>query len=330
MDQPTEKNTPHVAHYGLGKIWHEGDLLAKFSNKEQIGQLFVEAGRSIKASPVTTVVTALTMAVTLFIFSLFILFLENLGNILSATKTEVSLSLYLRDGVSAQEAGQLQAEVSKQASVAKIEYRSKDDALKVFRESLGKETGILEGLADNNPLPASLEIRLKDQYGDKNVFEKLSGDFVSHKFVEHVQYNRGLIGQVTDLLKVVRAGGAFATGLMLLMTGFIIASTLKLALYSRRDEIEIMQLVGGTAASVRVPCMIEAGAQGLLAGILSLLAAYPFFRLFANTLASSDTLRLILPSLQFLSWPSILMVILTGVLVGLAGAYFAVRPFIND
>ena len=114
---------------------------------------------------------------------------------------------------------------------------------------------------------------------------------------------------------------------MLAVTALTIASTIELALFARRDEIEIMRLVGATHTFIRIPCMIDGMVQGLLSGIVSLLGLWGVYRFLEGARLKSEILSTLLPQLSFVSFFSVFLLIATGILVGVLGSYFAARKF---
>lgn len=313
---------------GLAAIWQEGRELARLRPLGTAWHQFCQALRSIAVSPLTSILTVVTIAVAMCLLASFILFLENAGSYLQTTRRRLGVSLYLRDDASEAVVQSLRSEVEKLPQVESVSYRSKGEALKDFQQVLGEQVGLLEGLEGANPLPASLEVRLRD--GSEEAFRSLAQRFKGHAAVEQVQYDQGVVGQLGGMVETLKAVGLVAAILVLLMTAFIIASTIKLALYSHREEIEIMRLVGATDPFVRAPYVIEGCLQGALGSLSSLLVVYALFLIFRNFVQSSPVFALAMPNLIFLSWSSQLLVCFLGVAVGIGGSYIALKRFYSN
>lgn len=316
--------------YGMVKIWEEGANAAKLSPIEQFLQLCSQAFISIKLSPVISAVTTLTMALALFLFAAFLLVLINVGVLLKGSGSAVELNIFLADGVDASQLQVLQAEMAALPGIGKVSYLSSAEALKEFRAELGSQHGLLEGLDSSNPLPASLRISSTNPETAQALFEQISKQYAKHPLVTEVQYSAGLLGQLSSLISLFTWGGSVAVILMLVMIGFILGSTIKLALFSRGEELDIMRLVGVTPRAIRAPCMIEGALLGCVGALLGLLALYLSFIFVNQSWQSSEVLKLVAPQLTFIGVGAMLLVVALGVFVGLVGSYFAVRPFLIE
>ena len=148
--------------------------------------------------------------------------------------------------------------------------------------------------------------------------------------MELAQYSAGVINQLGALISALQVGGTIAILIMVVLISCIIANTIKLALFSRNDELQIMKLVGATSSFIRIPCLIEGSLQGLLGAVIGIFCLYLSYLGLNGLLEDSDVLRVVFPELHFLSAAGFLLVLSVGVLVGILGSYFAVRPFLND
>ena len=316
--------------YGMVRIWAEGGNLPRLSAWGMLYQLFCQAVRSIMVTPVVSVVTVITIALALFLFATFVLFMQNVGEFLSSSQSEHTLNLYLRDSAVREDIDGLLRDLKALPQVEDVEYHDKAAALEGFREALGDQSDVLEGLEGQNPLPASLEVRFRKDDSYQGLIETVAGRFSQRAAVEHVQYSAGVISQLGMLIGALKVGGTAAILVMVVLISSIISNTIKLALFSRNDELQIMKLVGATGAFIRTPCLIEGSLQGLAGAILGIIALYFGYLGLARTLARSDVLRVVFPQLHFLSPIGFLLVAAVGILVGVFGSYFAVRPFLND
>lgn len=324
---PARKKQTAPSAAGLKAIWESASGLPKLSRGGMFQHLAGRALSNVARAPLTSLVTTITIAIALFVLAAFILVVENVRHSVVSTQQDLITSLYLKDEASEAAARQLVQEISQRSEVESARLITKDAALKQFRSALGEQSFLLEGLEQSNPLPLTIEVRFRAQTSASETFESFAAHFRPHPLVEYVQYSQGLMRQVAAVVHAVRWGGAFAILLMLVVTGFIISNTIKLALYSHREEIEIMRLVGATDWFVRAPYMIEGVLQGLLGGLVGLIVLYCSFLGLRSLLLQSQLLKLVLPDLVFLSWPWCLTVLITGVVVGLGGSFLSVRRF---
>lgn len=314
---------------GLGAIWSQNEHPKTLSSFGMARHLAMQAWRNILISPSTSLVSLITIAVSLFLLGAFILLVETFHGVLRTTQTDFTLRLYLRDSVNEQQTKEIASNLRKENEVEGVEFHTREEALKEFRESLGPQASVLDGLEDENPLPAFLEVKFLEQSSTPQVFKRISEQYSNNALIEHVEYNRGILDQIGNFIALFRTIGIVATLLMLVLTAFIIANTIKLALYAHREEIEIMRLVGATSRFVRAPYMIEGCVQGVLGSALSILLLYGLYLILDSLSAGSQLLALFLPKLHFLSFPSLCLMIVSGVLVGLGATYISTRKFLD-
>jgi cell division transport system permease protein len=288
-----------------------------------------QAWTSFVSSPLTSLLTAFTISVSLLVFAVFVLFLENIKSVVVSARKDVAVSIFLKDDAPLEKITSLQEEVKKEPYVKKSVFRTKDEALTEFRKTLGEKAVILDGLEKTNPLPASIEVTFADIEGIENQYKPFAEKFTSNPAIEHIEYSRSLIDRLSAFLKYFGWIGLISVAFMLLVTGFIITNTIKLALYSHREEIEIMSLVGATDAFIRAPYMIEGFFQGLIGSFVALFVSYIFYLLMSKYFIENPGISMILPVFSYISFRSKLLIILSGITVGAFGSYTAVRGFLK-
>ena len=311
--------------YGLVKLWEDGVVLPRLTRSGVTFQLYVQAWRSLLNSPLNSLLTIATIAVSLLLFGGFVLLLENARDLLVSSPETFRMNVYLRDEVYEGERVAFSHEIEKLPGVEVVIYKSKTDALKEFSKVLGEYSNLLDGVEGENPLPASFEVRFKRSEDTEKQMVNFKAAVGERKEVERAQFREGTLSQIVTLMRMLRTGGLFAVLFMFLMTGFIIASTIKLALYSYRDEIQIMRLVGATEWYVKAPFLIEGCLQGILGAFVSMGLVYALYILIRSVVLSSSLLSYLVPNFHFLSVSGVVLVFFTGVVVGVAGSFFAVR-----
>jgi cell division transport system permease protein len=218
----------------------------------------------------------------------------------------------------------LAAEVAAMPEVRAVRYVSKDEALARFQARLRERGQVdLTGYLDRNPLPASLEVSLVDPRDYQAVVDRLS----SHdEIVEDVVEVQKLIERLTSVTDVLRTGGLVVLVVVGFVVLFIIVNTIRLAVVARREEIEIMRLVGASDAFIRWPFIFEGAFVGLLGAgvalvILALAAGpvsemmYGFFRVLPLEFGS-------------LARDIVILVVGTGLGVGVVGSWLSVRSYL--
>ncbi len=242
-----------------------------------------KALENIWTNPFLSLVTLSTIAISMLILGLFSLIYLNVQQSLHQMGGELQITAYLQETISSEQAEVLRSKVADWPEVEGITYISKEQALARFRSQLREYAGILEGLKEN-PLPASLELTLIPQYGRSGNIKELSTRLGRLPGVAEVQYGRKWMAKLRVFVEVMKLVGITVGGLLLIATIFVISNTIKLTFYSRREELEIMRLVGATDFFIKAPFLIEGLLHGLggallAAGGLSLLVLFLFSHL---------------------------------------------------
>lgn len=220
-------------------------------------------------SPGVNLLAVGTLIAVLFGTGLFALVLSNLERFVAGLREDVRVELYLEEGVTAERRDELRADLGRTEGVVRVDYIDKQQALERYRVWAGEMAGLIDEL-ETNPLPNSLEVLLSAGPSAGDIGARIQADFAAREGVEQVRFDRELLGRIEALLSLARLGGG---GLGLLGLGavvFVMASVLRLAVYARRDEIDIMLLVGATPAFVRGPFLVAGVAQGLVSSVLAL------------------------------------------------------------
>jgi cell division transport system permease protein len=245
--------------------------------RAQAGLALTGAVRGLAASPLTSAVATGTIALCLLLAGAFVLLLGNMERVLARFGEEVHVSAYLVDGLGAAEQQQLAERVEAAPGVERVTLVTKEAALERFRASPFGRAALLEGL-DENPLPASLEIVLAPAERNRAGVEALVASLRGVPGIAELGYGHEWVEGYARAVSLVR-GLALAIGAVLaLATLLIVANTIRLSIYARRDEIEILQLVGAGRAFVATPFLLEGVLEGALGGLAALAALALGFR----------------------------------------------------
>ena len=233
-----------------------------------LGYFLKKALENLRLNPFLSLVTLSTIAISMMILGLFALIYLSVQQFMQQWGDELQVTAYLEETVSSKQAEELRSRVANWPAVENVTYISKERALARFRSQLREYAGILDGLR-SNPLPASLEIQLRPQAGRNGAIEELSSRLERQAGVAEVQYGKRWMAKLRIFLDVFKLVGVTVGGLLLLATIFVVSNTIKLTFYSRREELEIMRLVGATDFFIKAPFLIE----GLLHGLCGTLLA---------------------------------------------------------
>jgi cell division transport system permease protein len=207
--------------------------------------------------------------------------------------------------------------------VSALEFVSKEDALKRFRQnfaSLAEAAGDLPA----NPLPASIEVRLR-QNANPTDAAALADKAASLVGVADVRYDRQWIQRLMRAVDVVRAGGFALAALLVFAAALTVASVVRLALFARREEIHIMQLVGAPIPYIRGPFIVEGLIQGGIGATVALVILWITFFLVKSRADTWLAGAIDSAALGFLSLPTAAALLLAGTAVGAAGGFIAAR-----
>ncbi|MFP3870885.1 MAG: permease-like cell division protein FtsX [Syntrophobacteria bacterium] len=291
-----------------------------------LGYFLKKALENLRLNPLLSLVTLSTIAISLTILGLFALIYLNLQNVLHHWGDEFHLTVYLHEGLSAEQTQELRRKLAEWPAVQETTYISKVKALARFRSQLGEYGGILEGL-EENPLPASLELKIQSDFSRNENIEGFANRLERLPGVAEVQYGKKWLARLRIFLDVVKLVGITVGGLLLLATIFVVSNTIKLTFYSRQEELEIMRLVGATDFFIKAPFVIEGLLQGLVGAGL---AAAGLLLLMLLVFSHLDVpLRFtVMPG----SLPSFSLVsgfLALGMLLGILGSTVSLRRFLR-
>jgi cell division transport system permease protein len=252
----------------------------------------------------------------------------NLQAILSDWRAQFEVVVFLRDDITAEQQERLRRWLHAEAGVAAVQYTSKEEALALFKREIRGQASLLEGLGEN-PLPASFQLRIREGHQTGTALRAFATALERLDGVEEVLYGRDWVDQVARLVSVLQVAG-WAVGTILGGAAvFIVANTIRLAVYGRAEEIEILRIVGATRGYIRAPFILEGLLQGLLGAGLALLLLFVGYRFVVWRLAFTPSGLLGLGGGRFLEPLHVAGLLLTGAMLGGAGSLLSVRRFLK-
>lgn len=285
---------------------------------------FQEALASLGRQRVSVLLSVLTIGAALLVLGGFLLVAVNLDRAVSTWSAAAEFSVYLDDDASPEQRAALNTLLGSHPAVASREYVSKADAVVRFKRDF---PDLAAGLADmpNNPLPASIEVRLNPARADGVTLEAFARQLMGTEGVADVRFDRRWLERLGQIASGVRWAGWILGAVLLIASVLTVATVVRLALHARRDEVDIMQLMGAPIGLLRGPLVVEGilqGGAGALAALVALYAGY--------ALVSGRVLAVLGPAFDAASFgflPARLsaLVVLVGMAVGCAGGYLAAR-----
>ena len=268
------------------------------------------------------------MAMTLFIFGGFLLIQENLHGLLKGWGSQIQIFAYLEKNLPQADLQALVGHIRSYAEVEGVRFVSQAEAWENFKKTLGVQSGVLEGLTADI-LPSSLEIALKKAHRQRSSVALVAQRLRGVKGISEVEYPEEWIEKLSLLVLGVQWAKWILGGFLFIATLMIVGSTVKLAILARKDEIEIMQLVGAPAGLIKMPFVVEGMIQGIVGACLSLFFLWLFFFFLNLHLPSSLGIFPSRDQLQFLDAGEISLLIFLGWILGGAGSLFSLRRFLK-
>lgn len=278
-----------------------------------------EAWANMRTNRTTTIVAILTTAFTLACVGIFLLLYVNLRHAAGWLQEDVKIMVYLEDGVSHGGRQALEQQLKLDRMVSGVLFISKEQALREFRAQFPADSHLLEGLGEN-PLPASFVVTLAPNYRSPESMRGWAERVQTMEGVAKVDYNQEWMNVLTELIGYIELV-AIGVGMLLSAASVtIIGNTIRLALFTRREEIEILRSIGATRTFIRIPYFLEGAVLGAFGSALSLGILKIGFELFRQQMQLTGRFSGIESMLSFFPLSICMALIMAGMGLGLAGS----------
>jgi len=290
---------------------------------------FVErAFINIRQNLLVTLLTIGTITLAFLILSLSLLIYVNLERVTESWSDRVQVTAYFTEDLSPGDLATLKTKITALEGTSDIQYISKDEALKKFYGRLKGQEALLEGVS-SDILPSSLEIHLKKNSRDSTSISRYVERLKKIPLITEVQYGEEWVKRFSHFMNLIRFAGILVAGFIVLAVVFIVANTIKLTIYARKDELDLMGLVGATRLFIKVPYLIEGVVQGVIGAalaILILLGVYLAFLSNADFFFSFNTME---AGLLFLPATYLVALVFGGAALGFLGSLASLKRFIS-
>ena len=294
-----------IINFGLKNFWRNGLL-----------------------STATVAVTAIALLVTLGLM----MFNFATGEAISSVKDKIDISVYFKTTTAEDDVLSIQKVVESLPEVKQVEYINKDEALRRFKEQ-HQDDSISQAISllNENPLEASLNIKAKSPELYGAIAQSLQADAIK-QYVDKISYseNKVIIDKLTKIIDNVNQGGLVLVIFLAIVSGLIVFNTIRLAIYSNRDEIGIMRAVGASNMLVRGPFLIDGILNGTIAAVLSLILAIPIIHFIAPYMKG------FIPGLDITNYfysglfRLFLLQLLFGIGISIISSFLAVRRYLKN
>lgn len=278
-----------------------------------------EAWANMRTNRMTTIVAILTTAFTLTCVGVFLLLYMNLQHAAGWLQEDVKVMVYLEDRLSRDGRLQMELMLKSDHMVASVLYISKEQALTEFRTQFPADSQLLEGLGEN-PLPASFVVTLAPNFRSPEAMKEWVEQVQTMEGVAKVDYNQQWISLLSELIGYIELA-AIGVGILLSAAAVtIIGNTIRLALFARREEIEILRLIGATGTFIRIPYFLEGAVLGACGSALSLGILKIGFEVFRQQVQFVSRFSGMEGLISFFPFSACLALILAGMVLGFTGS----------
>lgn len=272
------------------------------------------------------------LMLSLYVVGILVLVTFASNSILENIQQKANISIYFKPDVAEEAIGQIKGDLEKDVDIQSVEYISKEKALEDFKQNNANEQIILDSLKEigDNPLLSSLVVRAKDP----NLYQKIYENISQARFkdeMSRINYgkNKEVIDKLNTLINSVKKIGLILEALLIVISVLIIYNAVRLSIYSRRHEIEIMRLVGASNSFIRLPYVFEGILYGAIASLISMLL------LFLTVKSVSSYVLAVAPATNvtyfYLNsfWKLFALQFFGGIFIGVASSWISMRKYLR-
>ncbi|GAA4360661.1 permease-like cell division protein FtsX [Kangiella marina] len=282
----------------------------------------------ILRQPTNSLMTILVLAIALALPSAFYLFMTNAKAVSQSWDGGIKMALYLEQSSSDKEAKELLTELSKRPEFKQVTFVSKEDALNEFKDYSG--FGEALDYLDGNPMPYTITLEPTDAFNDPSQLEALAQELALLPLVDQTKLDSDWIKKYNSILEISEQVATFVSLMLALGVLLIVGNTIRLAILNRREEIQVIKLVGATDAFIRRPFLYAGFWYGLIAALLAALMVNIVFVLLKQSTSQLAQLYSSEFSLLGLAPSFTLGLLVIGASLGLIGAWVSVRKHLKD
>lgn len=283
-----------------------------------------ETFRSLFRNRFMAIASVLTVTLSMFILGVFLSVVLNINHMASYLENQVEMTVYLKDGLTTDQVMGIGKYLKAQPGMKEIKFTNKDQAMKEFRERMGDQQGLLDAI-NGNPLPASYQMSFQTPEQLKTAAEVVA----KYQGVETVQYGKDIIEQLYKVAQVIRLSGIV---LIVFLAGaelFIISNTIRLTVFARRREIQIMKYVGASNGFIRWPFLFEGMVIGFLGSGFASLILWEGYKMVVSEMASAGLVFIpMIPLWPFMGYTT-LIILAAGIVIGVMGSAISLRKYMK-
>ena len=270
------------------------------------------------------VASVLTVTLSMFILGVFLCAVLNINHMATYLENQVEMTVYLKDGLNTEQVMAVGKKLKALPDLKEIKFTNKDQAMAEFKQRLGDQQGILDAI-NGNPLPSSYSTSFATPASLKNAVSIVT----QYPEVDSVQYGQDIIEQLYKVAQVIRIGGII---LIVFLAGaelFIISNTIRLTVFARRREIQIMKYVGATNGFIRWPFIFEGMIIGFIGSGLSAFILWEGYKVVLMEMAQAGLVFIpMIPLWPFIGYMMV-MLLAAGIIIGILGSTISLRKYMK-
>lgn len=288
---------------------------------------FRDARKSVLRNLSLSVASISCITITLLVVAFSVILSYNVEHFSESIRKDFTVVIFLKSDTSKEDIEKIKTKIEATNNVEKLTFVSKDEAISKYGtdDTLGAYINTLD--EKSNPFLDSYMLQVKDIESIKNTVDKIK----KIEGVNNVNYGEEMVDELLPVFNVINKASIMIVIALILVTAFLIGNTIKLAIFSRKREIEIMRLVGASNIAIKIPFVIEGLFIGILGSVIPIiLSVYGYISLynhFGGKLFGSSIAKLVSPT-PFIYYTALIL-LLIGILVGMFGSYRAVKKYLK-
>jgi len=278
-----------------------------------------------------TLVAIGSVTAVLLVLGLSLLTIININSLADYIESSVEIKAFLEEELDSSQVQTIGERIARVQGVKEIDFETKEMALRKYREQLGDDGSLLEGLeGENNPFPSSYIVKVEDP----NTIGSIADEIAVFKGVEEVQYGKDVVERLLASTNLIRVVGTVLICILAFISVFIISNTIKMTVVARRKEIRIMKYIGATDSFIRFPFIIEGLMMGIIGAAFASGMVAAIYNYFYKSMHSSFGGIFVMisgylaPYSQSL-YDTSLILLGVGMVIGVAGSGISLRRFLK-
>ena len=267
------------------------------------------------------------ITITLIVVAIAIVLSQNVNNFASLVEGDVTIVTFLKLDVTDDQTDEIESKINSLPYIESVVYKSKMELSKEMMESSDVFSSVMKDWDEGStPIQATFQVKVKDINEIKYVADEIS----KMDGVDIVKYGEGMVEQLVSLFDMVRKISIGMVIALIIVTAFLITNTIKITIFSRKREIEIMRLVGASNINIKIPFILEGLFLGIMGSIIPIIITiFGYNKLYEQFDGQlfSPFIKLIVPD-PFVFIISLVLIVI-GIMVGMFGSYTAVRKHLK-